>query len=73
MKNAATILSFYVFNKLSAEPVHPRITLTRALAAIEPYKKKQAALHAIANQLEKTERAHVQMLPNYCRRQGGQS
>lgn len=68
MKSAVSLVTDYVLEKLPAEPVHRRITITRALATLESDQVAQAALHGIANDLERVERRQRKLTLHFKRR-----
>lgn len=68
MKSAVALVTDYVLEKLPAEPVPRRITITRALASLESDAAAQAALNSIANDLERIERRQRKLLLHFKRR-----
>jgi hypothetical protein len=71
--NPSTVISEFVLAKLPQEPVHRRIEITRALAAISGCTKQRADLLSVANLLEDVERNHHQLWLEFKRRHEGQS
>lgn len=65
MLKPATVLADFVLERIDAEPLGRRVTITRALAAVTVNQAQRAELLAMANELEAIQHRHNQLLLNF--------
>lgn len=69
MHRPVQILNEFVLERVAEVPLHRRITILRALAALLPAKStKSRALLAMADELQAIEERHQQLLLDFKRR-----
>lgn len=70
MPKPTTVITDFVLEKLSHEPVQRRIIITRALAEVSANAQERANLQSLANLLEDVERNHQQLVLDFKKRHG---
>lgn len=68
MKEPARLIVGYILGRLPEEPLARRLELTRALSHLAASSEEAATLIKMADDLEAIERAHVQLLLDFRRR-----